>query len=86
MKKASRPDRATLERIVAILDGPVGDLVRKDSKFQKLGLAAQDYVTPEAVVEVLVNHPALLQRPIVVRGDRAVIGRPKERVRQLLTG
>ena len=85
MKKANRPDRAALERIVSILDGPVADLVRKDSKFQKLELVAEDYVTPEAVVEVLLKHPALLQRPIVVRGNRAVVGRPKERVRKLLT-
>ncbi|MCB0973202.1 MAG: arsenate reductase [Actinobacteria bacterium] len=79
-----KPDREFLERIVTILDGPVEDLVRKDARFAKLGLDADDYTTPEAVVDLLVNETALLQRPIVIRGDKAVIGRPKERVADLL--
>jgi len=80
-----RPDRATLEGIVDRLEGPVADLVRKDSVFRKLGLDAADYVEREPVVELLVQRPALLQRPIVVRGERAIVGRPKERIRELLS-
>ena len=38
------------------------------------------------MIELLVQRPALLQRPVVVRGDRAIVGRPKERIRELLTG
>ncbi len=73
------PDRATLERIVKILDGPVEDLVRKDANFEKLGLSADDYVgNPAAVVAVLVEHPQLLQRPLLVKGNKAIIGRPKD--------
>lgn len=85
MKKATRPDRAALESIVAKLEDPVADLVRKDSQFAKLGLKEEDYQTPEAVVELLLQRPALLQRPVVVKGDKAIIGRPKDRVRQLLS-
>ena len=80
-----RPDRATLESIVAKLEDPVADLVRKDSLFAKLGLNAADYVEAEPVIELLVQRPALLQRPIVVAGKRAIVGRPKERIRELLT-
>jgi len=80
-----RPDRATLEGIVERLEDPVADLVRKDSVFKKLGLDAADYVEREPVIELLVRRPALLQRPIVVRGERAIVGRPKERVRELLS-
>jgi arsenate reductase len=36
------------------------------------------------VVELLAQRPALLQRPVVVRGERAIVGRPKERIRDLL--
>ena len=39
-----KPTRETLERIVAILDDPVADLVRKDSQCKKLGLDEADYV------------------------------------------
>lgn len=81
MKKAERPSRVALERLVAIIEDPVEDLVRKDSQFQKLGLRAEDYVgKPKAVVDVLEKHGQLLQRPVIVRGDRAIIGRPRERV------
>lgn len=79
------PDRAALTWIVEHLEDPVADLVRKDSQFAKLGLNADDYTTPEAVVELLLKHKMLMQRPVVVRGDKAIIGRPKERIRQLLT-
>jgi arsenate reductase (glutaredoxin) len=79
------PDRAALTWLVEHLEDPVADLVRKDSQFAKLGLSAEDYTSPEAVVELLLKHKMLMQRPVVVRGDQAIIGRPKERIRQLLT-
>jgi arsenate reductase (glutaredoxin) len=76
-----RPDRESLARVVAILDDPVEDLVRKDDRFKALGLSASDYVgRPEAVIELLERHPELLQRPVLVKGDRAIIGRPRDRV------
>jgi arsenate reductase (glutaredoxin) len=82
----SPPDRATLEFIVAHLEDPVADLVRKDSQFKKLGLDEADYTTPEAVVELLLKHKMLMQRPVVVKGNTAIIGRPKDRVSALLGG
>lgn len=81
-----RPTRETLEGIVAVLEDPVADLVRKDSLFAKLGLNAGDYTTPKPVIDLLVARPALLQRPIVVHDGRAIVGRPKERIRALLAG
>ncbi len=57
------------------------DLVRKDSKFKKLGLKPEDFVdNPEAVIEILLKHKQLLQRPIIVKGKKSIIGRPKERI------
>jgi arsenate reductase (glutaredoxin) len=79
------PDRATLERIVGMLPTPPADLVRKDDRFRELGLNAGDYTTAPAVVELLLEHPELMERPVVVAGDRAVIGRPPERVLDLLS-
>ncbi|HEX7094696.1 MAG TPA: ArsC/Spx/MgsR family protein, partial [Acidimicrobiales bacterium] len=75
------PDRATLEHIVEILDDPVEDLVRKDANFEKLGLNADDYVgNANAVIDLLLEHPELMQRPVLVKGKKAIIGRPKDRV------
>ena len=72
-----RPDRETLRAIIDRLEDPVENLVRKDAQFKKLGLDADDYVDDaDAVIEVLVEYPRLLQRPVLVRGDRAIIGRP----------
>ncbi len=79
------PDRATLEAIVAGLEDPVEDLVRKDSKFKKLELDPDDYVgNAEAVIDLLVEQKALLQRPVVVKGSKAIIGRPKGRIAEFL--
>lgn len=80
------PDRKALEAIVAGLVDPVEDLVRKDSKFKKLELNADDYVgNPDAVIDLLVEKKALLQRPIVVKGKKAIVGRPKARIVEFLS-
>lgn len=62
----------------------MADLVRKDSVFAKLGLDEAEYQTPAAVVDLLVKHPKLMQRPVVMTAKGAVIGRPKDRVSELL--
>ena len=54
-----------------MLDSPVADLVRKDKRFEELKLKADDYTSKEAVVSLLLKHPELMQRPIVIRGSRA---------------
>ena len=59
------PTREELTKVVAALDGPVADLVRKDKRFGDLGLDAADYTTAEQVVDLLVAHPELMQRPVV---------------------
>lgn len=78
------PDAATLERIIAKLEDPVTNLVRRDANFAKLGLKETDVETPRQVIDVLVKHKALLQRPVVVTPKVALIGRPKERVTEAL--
>ncbi len=72
-------DRDALLDLLGKLEDEPADLVRKDAFFKDQGLDAADYTTPEAVADLLVEHPRLLQRPVLVRGDRAIIGRPKGR-------
>jgi arsenate reductase len=54
------------------------------SSFNKLGLDVNAYNESEALIGLLVSHPEVMNRPIVVRGTRAVIARPSERVEELL--
>jgi arsenate reductase len=77
-------DRQGILDLLAKLEDPPADLVRKDGVFADQGLDADDYTTPEAVADLLVTHPRLMQRPVLVRGDRAIIGRPKDRVAAFL--
>ena len=78
------PSRADLERIADKLEDPIEDLVRKDPNFKKLGLDKADYTSKSEVVDLLVEHPELLQRPLLETDDVVAIGRPTERVGDLV--
>ena len=80
------PDEATLRTIIAKLEDPVTELVRRDSLWLKLGLSETDAQTEDQVVALLLKHKQLLQRPVVVTKTKAIIGRPKDRVSALLGG
>lgn len=77
-----------LRDLVALFEGDVTELVRRDPNFARLGLTDADVQTADQVVAVLAEHPELLQRPILIRhdadGDRAIIGRPKQAVPEFL--
>ena len=62
---------------------PVAELVRKDKRFDELKLRAEDYATKDAVIDVLLKYPELMQRPIVIREGRAVIARPADKLATL---
>ena len=51
--------------------------------YKELGLAKGEFTDAE-IVSLMVENPDLIQRPIVERGDRAVLGRPTEKVKDLL--
>ena len=79
-------DRQGVLDLIAKLEDPPADLVRKDGFFTDQGLSEADYTTAEAVADLLVAHPRLMQRPVLVKGDRAIIGRPKDRVAAFIVG
>jgi len=60
------------------------DLLRtSEPVYRELGLAKGEFTDAE-IISLMVENPDLIQRPIVERGDRAVLGRPTERVNELL--
>lgn len=76
-------DRATLERLLDKAGLSPREVLRtREPEYRDLGLADPD-LTDDALLDALVRHPGLLQRPIVERGPRAVLARPVERVRSL---
>ena len=79
------PDRAALLQIVDRLEDPVTELVRRDSLWTKLGLTDADVQTADQVIDVILKHKMIMQRPVVVTDRKAIVGRPKERVRGLLS-
>lgn len=76
--------RDDLNRFLDLLPNEPADLVRKDKNFKAMGLHAKDYVTREAVLDLLLEHPVLMQRPVIIRGDKAVLARPSDKVNELL--
>ena len=80
----SPPDAATLERILQQLTMEPRDLMRKGEKeYKALGLD-DPALDRAALIRAMVDNPVLIERPIVVKGERAVIGRPPERLLELL--
>ncbi len=60
------------------------DILRKDEPIaRELGIGKKQYLDDE-LIGLMVQHPDLIQRPIVVRGEKAVLGRPPENVEKLL--
>jgi len=71
-------DSGALRVLLAKLEDPPSALVRRaDAK--GLGVTLGDLDDTEHVIELLAAHPALMERPVLIRGDRAIIGRPTER-------
>ena len=56
---------------------------RKEAAFKELGLK-DDGMTTETLVNAMSEHPVLIERPIVITGDRAALGRPPENILGLL--
>ena len=77
------PTRDELERVMGLLgiDDPRQMMRTGEAVYKELGLADADR---DALLDAMTTHPILIERPIVIRGGRAVIARPPERVLELL--
>jgi arsenate reductase len=72
-----------LRRIVQLLGGRPIDIARRgEPQFKSLALG--DTTPDDEVLRAMAEHPILIERPIIVRGGRAVVGQPRETVKQVL--
>lgn len=77
------PTRDELVALIAKLGLPPGDIVRTNEIIFKNEYHGRE-MTGDDCIDAMVAHPILMERPIVVAGDRAVVARPPERVLELL--
>jgi arsenate reductase len=78
------PSRQTLEQLLDMLDvEPLALMRTKEKEFRELGLE-KDEADRETLIQALLDHPRLMERPIVVHGRKAALGRPPENVLEIL--
>jgi arsenate reductase len=76
--------KAKLTELIRKMKISPRELLRtSESIYKELGLAKRELKDDE-IISLMVKHPDLIQRPIVERGSRAVLGRPTEKVKELL--
>ena len=79
------PTEAELSGILDLLGCEPQEVVRtNEATFKELGLTTSDSRSREEWVALLVQHPILIERPIVIHGTKAVVGRPPENVLKIL--
>jgi arsenate reductase len=78
------PDAATLRHLLAKLGLEPRDLMRKKEKEYTLYHLDDPHLSREALIDAMVTHPKLIERPIVVKDDKAALGRPPEAVLSVL--
>ncbi len=76
------PSAAELKTLIAQLGIPAADLVRKSEDVYKTTYAGKT-LSDAQWIDAMVKHPVLIERPIVVKGRTAVLGRPPENVKKL---
>ena len=76
--------RCQLETVINNLSDPIADLVRKDRRFSELGLDTADFDTRDSVVNLLLKHPELMQRPLIHKNGKWSIARSPEKVLEIL--
>jgi arsenate reductase len=78
------PDAATLDRLLQALGMEPRQIMRKqEAPYRELGLD-DPKLSRKALIEAMVQHPLLIERPILVKGAKAVLGRPPEQVLSIL--
>ncbi|MCH8535676.1 MAG: arsenate reductase (glutaredoxin) [Flavobacteriaceae bacterium] len=77
------PTQQELKKLLQKLGYQASELVRTNEKVWKENYKGKE-LTEEEVIEAMVNHPKLIERPIVETSENAIVGRPPEKIKELL--
>ncbi len=77
------PTKAELKEVISLLNISPEKLVRKNEAIWKKLFKGKS-LTDEEVVDAMIAHPKLIERPILINGNKAVIGRPPECIIEIL--
>ncbi len=80
----SPPNKDTLQSLLKKLKAGPRDIIRKGEEAYKTLALGNPELTDDELLDAIIQHPKLLERPIVVKGNKAIIGRPPENVLTLL--
>ena len=72
-----------LEEIISILEISPIDLIRQNEAIWKSNFKGKQW-SDQQLIEAMATHPKLIERPIVIHNNKGVIGRPKERILEIL--
>jgi arsenate reductase len=76
--------KTKLKELLRKMGMPARELLRtKEDIYKQLRLGERE-LTDDQIVDLMVKHPDLIQRPIVEKGARAILARPAERLREIL--
>ncbi len=78
------PDEQTIKKLLKLLHMAPRDLMRKGEKEYKDGGLDRAALSDDTLIRAMVAHPILMERPIVVVDGKAALGRPPEKVLELL--
>lgn len=78
------PDKTQLKKILNQLDMKPRDLIRKKEPEYKQYHLDDPALNDEQLLDAMTQHPKLIERPIVISGNKAVLGRPPEKVLEII--
>ncbi len=80
----TRISKAKLKELLKKMGIPAGELLRKNEEIYKTLKLSEKKLFEGEIVDLMIKYPDLIQRPIVEKGDRAILARPAERLKEIL--
>ena len=76
--------KSDIKNVIRILNISPRDLLRKSEEAYKLNNLKNESYSNEQLIDFMIKYPKLIERPIIIKGDQAIIGRPPEKVLDLI--